>query len=224
MLAVGVSVLLFAAIIVGVTNDLRERLRDEITGRSAAILQGILQIEFTGAGREPQPGHVEQADLMAILARVSRLDGVLAVRLYRADGTLVDSLPAAQTRRELSAARLEAATLRQSTLYDADANPGDYSIPAADDGEDHRPLLDILLPIRAPEGGELVAVAQFIVDGSSVEASLDELHGELAEHMLTALLLGVGVGGGLISWAFWRLQRANRLLIRRARKLAEWIH
>jgi signal transduction histidine kinase len=101
---------------------------------------------------------------------------------------------------------------RQARLDRIFANPGLTGVA---------PLLEVLVPLHAREGEQLVGVAQFIIEGRSIVTEFAELDRHLNVQAALAFLSGSTILALGLGWAFHRMQRANRLLKARTEELAQ---
>ncbi|HEV8540815.1 MAG TPA: HAMP domain-containing sensor histidine kinase, partial [Verrucomicrobiae bacterium] len=84
------------------------------------------------------------------------------------------------------------------------------------------PLLRVLVPLKANE--DFLGVAEVLLDGQKVAASLSALDGDLARYALLIFLLSGGIITVSLLTAFGRLQTSNDLLFERTQKLLRANH
>jgi signal transduction histidine kinase len=157
---------------------------------------------------------------LTVVFKTSRLRGVLGARLYDAEGRFIEAFPA-----QLRPAPLDAAFL--PLLLDGKPVSQFYGSARLshiflEEGKDSPlPLLEVDVPLHSPETHRLIGIAQFMIEGQSIAAE----YARLDQHLWLQGLAAFAVGGGtlalIISWAFRRLQRANRLLAERTRDLLQ---
>src|SRR5262249_47460660 len=83
------------------------------------------------------------------------------------------------------------------------------------------PLLEVDVPLHSTETRRLIGIAQFIIEGQSIAAEYARLDQHLWLQGLAAFVVGGGILALIISLAFRRLQRANRLLAERTHDLLQ---
>lgn len=219
------SVAVFAGVVVLLTLGLRTRLRAQILERDAAVLHSVVQLEVERAIGGDYGGIVLEDDPLGTLINVSQLDSVVALRLFDAGGAFFDAAPMSFLRGDVTPADL--ATLRgmrtvarfhpradlRDYFYEPDADP---ATPV-----NRVPLLEVLVPVHPRGSSSLLGVAQFLLNGETTAQAFAQLDANLARQALAALLAGLLMGGGLLAWAFWRLQHANGMLRRRSLELLD---
>jgi signal transduction histidine kinase len=229
---IGLTVLLFALGLGLVTLQLRAELQRQIAGRDAhglaqmAVLWGLQEAADepvdpdsglpVGIG-DPELDALVQAERLKEM--VGRMRGLLAARLFAADGALLLALP--PDWKERSLAQDDFATLRQCRpvshyrrhsrgeelfLHDHESSRG-VAVT--------RPILEVMIPLRGSGQGSLVGIAQLVLDGRSIT----EEFAALDRHLIRQATGVFGVGSALLvvglTRAFRRLERANRLLQQR---------
>jgi signal transduction histidine kinase len=217
----------FAVVLAVVTVALREKLRSQIVGRDAAVLSSVALFEvdrarsstaaYTGYGS----GNEEESILEALLD-VSRLDGVVALRVFDAKGNFLDAAPAQFVRGGIEKEDMESLrSLKPASHFHPQASLGAFFLGSAEGGGQSVPILEILVPVHARGKSTLEGVGQFILDGAPTQAAFAELDRNLARQAGLAFAMAFILGGGLMSWAFWRMHRRNLLLLARTKALAK---
>ena len=81
------------------------------------------------------------------------------------------------------------------------------------------PAIVIYLPLRTPQSHKLLGVAEFILDGTSINSEFEELDRTLNRQAF-AVFIGAGsVLTTILALAFRALQRSNQLLAQRSQSL-----
>lgn len=216
----------FAAATLGMTWQLRKTLRHQLVTRDAEILQAIVWMEHqqnAPPGQAPVIPLTEPAEQAAILLRASRLQGVLAVRLFDTNGQFVVSFPPSV--RETRLREYELAPLRRlqflSRFYDQ-ARLDALFIPQTDRPSPPSPvpLLEMFIPLAEPGRPTLLGVAQFYVDGRPLlekyQSQDRHLAGQTAVILAAgALVIFVGLGAALR-----HLQKQHQTLLALTERLA----
>jgi signal transduction histidine kinase len=220
--ALGLAV--FVAFLAVVTFALRGRLRGQIVSRDAAVLSSITGFEVNRARSYSTSTYLGsegvEDNLLEALLEVSRMEGVVALRVFDAEGHFLDAAPERFVRGGIGAEDLERLrSLKPVSRFVEDATLDDFFYRTKDTPASARvPLLVVLVPVRAADG-RLEGVGQFLLDGAPTLAAFRELDRNLAVQAGLALAAALLLGGGLMGWSFWRLQRSNRLLAARTTEL-----
>ncbi len=153
---------------------------------------------------------------------------VLGVRLFDAAGRFVTAFPANVTKATLDAgacARLR--ELRPVSRYYSQADLADFFLmlpPEAGARSNALPLLEVNIPIHARDQGQLLACAQLLVDGRDLAAKAAALDSQLRAEGWAVFVCGGALLGGVLVWAYRRLERTNRLLHERTERLLRANH
>lgn len=204
-------------------QQLREEIRNQIVGRDGSILHAVaLMQQYEEADIDFFAPIEEPATQFDILLKTSRLRGVIAARLFDADGEFISAFPLNVTDGEVLDPDLRSLQqLAPASQYHRRANLDDffYLYPHDAETESSVPLLEVNIPIHRKEGDQLLGIAQFIIDGEDIAqefASLDR-------HLFTQAGITFLTGSFLIlltlGWGFHRLQKSNQLLARRSEDL-----
>lgn len=226
----------FGSSVFWVSQRLRERLQAQVVAREGEVLSAVTLTLAFGAGAElgdPEFG-ASSADQLDLILQASqrfeelagslRTGGILAARLFDAEGTLVTTFPVNVAEAALAAGDLERLrTLAPVSRYHPQARLADYfwQLPGdALDGQRAVPLLEVTIPLHRPRETRLLGIVQFVLDGSGIAT----MSRELSRYGIVAF-----AGGGLIialslSWAFHRLERSHRLLAERTASLLQANH
>lgn len=228
--AIGSVLLLLAAVIAGAAGMLRSQLRAQILGRDAELLRAFARfVAETDASVQALGTAADPLDRnLAILVSIAKFDGVLAARLFDANGDLVFSLPGDVTDRPLSAADLATlGGLRPVVRFEPDADLAEVFVGGGgSDVPGRAPLRTVTVPLAAPDG-TLGGVAQLVLQGHTVAADFAVLDRRLAAQAGGVFLLSGAAAAGVLAWVFARLarrtaalQQANAELARNARAAA----
>ena len=225
-LVIFLTLIVFAAAIYLETIFLRGKIRSQMASRDAEILHAVATMEFG----EQSPGATRNAganpaDQLGVILRTSRIKGVIATRLFDADGVFVTALPANVIESHLPTEDLQRLkNLEAVSHFQREADLSDLFLEGSDAAAEGRrgvPLLEVEIPLHLPGQSAVVGIAQFILDGHSIALDFARLDSSLELQASVAF----GVGGLIIvfglGWAFRRLQRANLLLSERTRVLLQ---
>jgi signal transduction histidine kinase len=169
---------------------------------------------------------IEQLRLALEISRI-RSD-VLGVRLFDGTGRFVTALPINMTDASLDAAAYaKLKELRPVSRYYSQANLTNFflmALPEAGARSNAQPLLEVNIPIHAPDQGQLLACAQLLVDGRELAAKAAAVDSQLRAEGWAVFGCGGALLGGVLVWAYRRLERANRLLHERTERLLRANH
>ena len=200
---------------------LRQKTREQIANRDGEILQAVALLEqFSDeSSDEPALSLEDPAEQFNLVMRISRLEGVIGIRLFHPDGSFFNALPAYISESELSSAEL--AQLRalkpvshfqpQARLQEVDllAKPQTAAVP----------LLVVEVPLHEKDKRRLLGVAQFLIQGQSIAREYSELDRNLLLQGASAFLAAGGILVVALFLAFRRIQRGTRLLTDRTESL-----
>lgn len=225
---VGLVVLVLGAGIGTVTLRLRSVIRERIVAQDAQMLYAaslILRNLGEDGGDLSENPELELAQLTQTTELEEYDIQIIAMRLYNAEGQGIARFPPEVRNSEVPAEALATLrTLEPVSRFDSAMALGEVLSPSASEWplEEEFPLITALVPLR--QDGEFAGAAEFVMSGEKVAAALRALDRDL---LLYGALIFV-VGGGIVSlslgWAFRRLQRANRLLLRRTESLSRANH
>lgn len=222
------GMIVFVAILVSITLTLRGSLRAQIVSRDAAVLSSMVQYELSRARALNQlyPEEDDSADdsMLETLLDVARLDGVVAFRVFDADGEFLAAAPTVFVRGGLDEADMDTLkSLKPVSHFRPNAQLDNYfyNIPGKGSAEGATAsLLEVFVPIYETQAGKLEGVGQFLLDGTPTAASFAQLDRSLARQVAMAGGAGLILGGGLLGWSFLLLHRRNAILLARTRELA----
>jgi signal transduction histidine kinase len=217
-LVIGATLGVFALGILAVTVHLRAEIREDIAKREGEILHSVatmLQAE------EDRTLLDEPSVQLNVLLKTSRLKGVVAARLFDAQGGFVSAFPEYVS----DGALTEPDQARLRNLQTVARPRGRAAqaglLPPDPGGEAPLELYEIIVPLHAPGERRLLGIAQFILDGRGLASELRGIDQSLANQATAVFLIGGAVMVVALRWAFGRLQRAQAQLARRSRSLLE---
>jgi signal transduction histidine kinase len=222
LLVVAVTLAVFTVAIYLGTIHLRKKIQGQMVRRDAdilyavALMQQLNQEEATDLGGEIE--HV--ADQLNVALQISQLKGVIATRLFDAQGHFTLAFPAHIPPGTLNAQDfLELKRLKPGSRFYPRASLAPFLSTSAPQAKKTAPLLEVNIPLHRKDQSQLLAVAQFIIDGESIANEFLAL-----DRSLVLQGTAVFVVGGLIIviallWAFRRLQTAGQLVMERTKEL-----
>lgn len=216
-LATFVILTILGCVIFLAVRELRFVTGQQIINRDAEVLAEVAAMDQNDSDSPGQHAGDSSAQF-ALALRLSQLrEGVLATRVFDAQGEFVAAIPAQVKVRRLSPQEnAQMAKLQPGSHYEPEARLADYFLLTAEVAsadESRVPLLSVLIPIHAPGRAELLAVAEIIQDGKGIARELALLD----RHLIRQGALAFGLSGGIVAlalgWAFRQLQAANRKLL-----------
>ena len=221
---IAMTLVVLAASTAILTLHVRGVLQAKIMEREAeglSVAAKLAQLEET---EEDLSGEIPITDLVIMFSRVKE---ILAMRIMDAEGSEVFRLPEKGVieRRVPEESLEKLQNLQPVSRFEKNLPLGaifspDVELPLPLDLT--VPLIDAYIPLE--NEGELVGIASIVLDGRKLATALSELDRDL---LLFGCLIFV-VGGTIITigmaWAFGRLHRANRLLLKRTESLAKANH
>lgn len=214
----------FAALLLGLTAALRQRLRSEVLNGEAEAIHAValMQIAAAQAPLDAAGVTLSTDDVFTAVLASSRLQGVLAVQLFDTAGKLQEALPEMPSDvAERSEWWPHAPQQPVARYYRNGSLEEVFGVAAAaEPGATRTPLLDIAVPLTSPNAGTPLGVARYWVDGSDMRAEF----GRMDANLLTQAGIGFLGGGALVAlllaWAYRRLEQAQRQLLERSADLA----
>ena len=222
---IGVTLAVFGTAIWLGTLHLRKSIRAQIVHRDADILYAVallqLNEQLSGGNGEAEAGvELEDIPVQLIFAlKISELKGVIATRLYDAQGASTLAFPDHVSDAPLAAedlARLK--RLIPGSRFYPRASIAPYVAAVSD--QKIAPLLEVNIPLHRKGESKLVAVAQFIIDGETIAAEFAALDRNLFLQAAAVLVVGGLIIAVALVWSFRRLTERTEKLIRANEELA----
>ncbi len=217
-LVIGATLGVFALGILAVTLHLRSEIRGDIARREGEILHSVammLQAE------EERTLLEEPSTQLDVLLKTSRLKGVVAARLFDAQGRFISAFPAYVSDGSLAASDLAGLQQLQTLARPRERAENAGLLPSNAPGKTPLELYEIIVPLHAQNERKLLGIAQFILDGRGLTAEFRGLDRSLLNQAVSVFFIGGTVMVVALHWAFGRLQRAQAQLARRSRSLLE---
>jgi signal transduction histidine kinase len=214
-------------VILAASLNLRREVRRQILDRDGEILQAVsLMQQYADEPDRAALGKFasmdDPAEQFNHILKISRLKGMLGIRLFTANGVFTNAFPEYVADADLPAGDL--ATLRELkpvTHFEPNAPLSSVDLLDSFDGPEKLvPLLEVNVPLQAKGESRLLGVAQFILQGDSIATQYAALDSNL---LWKAALEFLASGAILLAAqipAFRKVQRANRLLAAQGERLA----
>ncbi len=227
------AVSLLAAGVVGGTIGwstavLRAHWRADLAGHDGEVLQAVARLrqwedQANGDALGPPEDPGEQLELGL---KISRLPGVVGLRLFSPAGEFLNSFPVQMPEASLSPEDLATLRgLRPASHFRPDASlaavdlAADLAAPAG--GGRGVPLLEVNVPLQAPDAPRLVGVVQFTLDAQDLAAQYARLDRRLAGRAVAEFAVAAGVLVLGLQVAFGRLRRTQTALAAQAARLRQ---
>lgn len=221
----GVALVILTTTVVFLTLQLRANLRSRILNRDATILSSVADMQVLLA-RESEPGlDMNRAqDQLKLLLRISRLAGIMGLRLYDAEGQFETSYPNYVQRNVLGEEDLKqlGKMIPVSRFYESVSLRrvfGRHPVSTALQDEDGEPVLEILIPLHKEPGRQWVGSAQFLIRGDEISSEFSSLD----THLVTQAA-GVWFVAGIplvliLNWGLQRIRLSRDRLVRQSEQL-----
>jgi signal transduction histidine kinase len=225
--AVCLTLLILGGTIGWGTLHLRSKIRQQMLSREAEILNAVaLMRQIAGQADHDLGGRIEDlADQVNVALEVAQLKGVIAARLFDANGDFVIAFPAYVTPGRLPAEALRPLqSLKPFGRFLAHAGVSNYVTiegRQALSSAQAVPLLEVAIPLHRQNQSQLVGIIQFAIDGQPVAAEFRALDRHLWFQAGLGFLAGGGILAGALGWAFRKLNRSHRLLMQRTERLQQ---
>lgn len=226
VIALALTVLVFAAAVAFVSWRLRAGLRDQILRREATTLTAVASMQLANEAEELAALGITDApgQLLAAVLKTSQLRGVLAIRVFDAEQQFAGAVPWVWS--EVPPSNQEwsrlVSRLPQAQLH-APASRTELTdlVPAQEPGEYRVPLLECWVPLSRMETDRLAGAAQFWIDGRGLAGEFSALDRRLITQATLAWLAGSILILLTLGWALRRLAAANQQLRDRSNDLEQ---
>jgi signal transduction histidine kinase len=219
-LIVGLTLAVFGATIYLGTIHLRKKIQAQIVRRDADVLYAVaLMQQLNQQDEAASAAEIENvADQLNVALQISQLKGVIATRLFDAQGEFTFAFPAYVPSAALAAADLpELKRLKPGSRFYPRASLAPFLSTSAI--KQTAPLLEVNIPIHHKDQAQLLGIAQFIIDGESIANEFLALDRSLLFQGTAVFAAGAFIIIVILLCAFRRLQTAGRLVMERTGKL-----
>lgn len=212
--AIGSVSAVFAAVVLVLALQSRREIRQQILDRDAHVLAAVARmLQITD---EAAP-----LDELSIALQTSKLRGVLAVRLFDLHGDFLLSFPY-NVPEDVLSAQERAKLIRGEPIAEFDPHSDlqtFFEEPPSEQVTEQVPLEEIVIPLHDQTTGQIIAMIQYIIDGSQVHDEFAQLDRTLLIQAGTAFGIGVTAIITVAALAFIRLTRSHRALMAQTRRL-----
>jgi signal transduction histidine kinase len=203
---------------------LRLKLHESIADHDGRILHAVSLLQQMGddSGTETAGSLSDPGAQLDLILNISRLQGVIGIRLFSPAGRFVNALPAYITEGELPRQDLSILeSLKPVSHYHPNGRLEDVDLLAEAPRGVVTPLLIVNVPLHAKDQPQLLGVAQFILQGETLSQAFVELDRKLAWLAILVFLASGGMLTVALTFAFGKINRANRLLADRTASLLQ---
>jgi signal transduction histidine kinase len=211
------TVSIFGLTVLLLTLGPRTTIREQIIARDRDVLQAATLMQ-QGTDELADPGTADGADedpldQLALVLETSKLKGVLAIRLFDNQGQQVASVPPGLRQTSLQGPDYELLRRFQPvSRYEPRADLAAVFEGESSAAKQLAPLLNVYVPVQRQKPKQLLAIAEFVMDGRAVADQFAALDRYLLQHGLLFFIFGSVIISAALAWAFKRLQRANEEL------------
>jgi hypothetical protein len=216
VVVITLTLVIFAAALWLVSQDMRRKIRAQIASRDGEILHEIALMHQTSEPTDEEfeasiDSPASQVTFVLKISKLPRLKDAMAIRLFDVMGKFVDAFPAYVTEASLSEEDLRSLKrLRPVSHFYAKRSLSEnfLQIPKSNiHGERSIPVLEIIIPIHAKNESRLLGVAQYLLDGQNIANEFAALDRNLFLQAAATFSLGGIIVVMALGWAFHRLQR-----------------
>jgi signal transduction histidine kinase len=220
---VALTLAVFGASIWVGTILLRKNIRAQMVGRDADILHAVALMHQLDQrdGADLGADLEETAIQLNVALKISELKGVIATRLYDAQGAFTLSFPAHVPDVPLRTEDLaKLKLLIPGSRFYSKASLAPYLITASEETAKVAPLLEVNIPLHRQDDVKLLGVAQFVIDGETIAAEFAALDRNLLLQSAAVFVIGSLIIGAALVWSFRRLTDRTEKLMRANEELA----
>jgi signal transduction histidine kinase len=218
VLAGGLLVGIFAAMVVGFRGNLREQIRQTVINRNAAVLRPVALRQL--AQREATPG--DPADLLASVLDSVQQEDMLAVAIFDAQGRTLKFAPHSLLFAELPLDDyLRLLKTEPISRFHPEFPLGRYfSGIVAAPAPSPTPVLEVLLPLHGRDADRILGFAQYYIDGRPLARELASIDRRINRQTAATLGIGAVLIISVVALAYFRLRRAHDRLVKANVELA----
>lgn len=229
ILVVIITTLIFGSLIFFMGLKSRREIRSQIINRDAEVLYSLTLMEFNRAEEEAlaNPWLMDiGTDLLTVVLKTSEMKSVIAVRIFNHEGQFIDALPLEFLKGELDEDEiLKTKQLQPFSEYHPGVRLSNYFVNAFGMEDDSSfPLLEVILPLHKADSEEILGIAQYLIDGTSIQTDFAALDRNFFIQAGIAFGSGTLIIALILILSFRRLQRYSNLLEDRSERLLDANH
>ena len=202
-------------------SELRNEIREKIIDRDAAVLYPValdqLAASEAGAARPP----ASATELLAPVLNSARLQGMLAVTIFDAEGNTLAAVPSTLLLDDLSPADFPELLQKDHLSHYYPDFPLDryFSGTGGSGGARSAPVLEVLLRLHGRDPTKVLGFAQYYIDARPLALELAAIDRRINGTTTATLSIGGGLIALVLGVAFFRLRRAHRVIAERNERL-----
>ncbi len=216
LVALGMVVLIFGAIVGISTFNLRQDLRGKVVQRYADIWAPLSKFHVEQGISDDLLGILDFEDTLVFsLMSAQEIEGALGVQVYDRWGEFLAGVPIGQDESPLSEASVQ--RLSAGAPWGVFWPEGSVNAP----GASRDPEIELNIPIHGQNGGQPEYLARYFMDGRTVLEEFGVIDRNLSKQASLAFLGGTFLVSAVCVCSLWRLLKANAELAERAARLAK---
>ena len=225
LLVITLTLAVVAGTIVAACLHLRSSVRAQMADRDGEILNALARLQQSeDKDALDTVGTIDDVrEQFNLVMKISRLDGMIGVRLFTPGGFFTNAFPGYIAEATLPAADLaELRMLKPVSHFLPATSLASVDLTAGLATEDRQvPLLEVDVPLHGDEGGHLAGVAQFLIQGEGLAREYAQLDRSLVWLGVKSFLVAGGILTLVLWLAFRRIHRANLQITERTEQLLQ---
>ncbi|MGY8673250.1 MAG: sensor histidine kinase [Verrucomicrobiia bacterium] len=220
ILVIGLTLGILAGTIWYGRSQVLLRIEQQLIDRDGEILLEVAQMrkaEATVFGTVEEPG-----DQFNLALEIADLEGIMGFRIFAADGKFGEAFPPGMLAGELDPGALKQLEHMEpvSRFHPAVTLTGQF-VDKEYEGKIY-PILEVNIPLYEISADQQVlhGIAQFIIEGHTIEKEFFALDKNLREQAITAFAVGGSIIALSLIWAFRRIRKYTEDLRQANRELA----
>jgi len=223
LVAILLILIVFSILVVFVSYQSRESIRQQILNRDADLFYLLMQMGNPVLNQGQFTGELPAWMIGGTRLPSAELKGVIAVQLVNSDGKIMTTIPG-----NYIPARLNSVDLLQlkqqrpiSRFHDEIRLDMIFIDPEFILDERPVPLMEVVVPLLNQQNGELEGAIQIWLDGKSMSRELALLDENMMVQSGIVLVCGYIIISLVLLWTFRHLQKTNLILHERTLKLRD---
>jgi signal transduction histidine kinase len=220
LLAGGVLVAIFAALLLYYRRELTQEIHQKIVERDAAVLHPVAVLQLGDMESRDFPDSTPNpSDTVLAVLKSAQQAGMLGVAVFDADGNPLRAVPTSMVFADLAPVDyLELTRLKPISRYHPRFDLASI-FAGAPPNDEPTPVLEVLLPLHRADSTQLAGVAQYFIDARPLARELAVIDSRISRQTFFIL----GIGGALVflvvGASYWGLMRAQRIIAERNERL-----
>jgi hypothetical protein len=208
---------IFSILVAGFRAKLLEEIRHTIIGRDAEVLRPVALRQLA----QSEAGATSPTDLFAAVLESAKQENMLAVAIFDAQGSTLyfapDSLLFAELPMDDYLRLLKSETISR---YNPEFPVDRYFSGVVKQLAQHTtPVLEVLLPLHGKDERKILGFAQYYIDARPLARELAIIEQRMNRLTIATLLIGAALIGAVVTAAYFRLRKAQRVIAERNDRL-----